>query len=92
MSTSKKSEENSRIEALEKENKSLKEEIKRLQKANQSSDDILQSVKAIHEDLKSRYFRLDELVHNPGLQHIALLIFKNLDAQSLGSCRAVSKG
>ena len=35
--------------------------------------------------------RLDELVKNPGLQHVALNIFKNLDPKSLGNCRLVSK-
>ena len=35
--------------------------------------------------------RLDELVKNPGLQHVALNIFKKLDPKSLGNCRLVSK-
>ena len=46
----------------------------------------------IHGDLRTRYVRLDELVHNPGLEHIALHIFKYLDPKSVGQCRAVSKG
>ena len=35
--------------------------------------------------------RLDELVKNPGLQHVALNIFKKMDPKSLGNCRLVSK-
>ena len=34
---------------------------------------------------------LDDLVCNPGLQHVALQIFKQLDPKSLGFCRSVSK-
>ena len=46
----------------------------------------------IHDDLRPRYVKLDELVTNPGLEHIALHIFKYLDPKSVGQCRAVSKG
>ena len=35
--------------------------------------------------------QLDEIIHNPGLQHIAVEIFKFLDPASLGICRSVSK-
>ena len=46
----------------------------------------------IQDDLRPRYVKLDELVHNPGLEHIALQVFKYLDPKSLAQCRAVSKG
>ena len=34
----------------------------------------------------------NDLVNNPGLQHVVVEIFKNLDPQTLGRCRRVSKG
>ena len=39
-----------------------------------------------------QFVQLDELVHNPGLRHIALQIFSELDPQSHVNCRLVSKG
>ena len=42
--------------------------------------------------LDTSYVRLDELVQNRGLQHVALSIFKYLDLPSLANCRLVSKG
>ena len=41
---------------------------------------------------KPQFFRLDELVHNSGLKHIALQIFSELDPKSHVNCRMVSKG
>ena len=35
--------------------------------------------------------QLDEIIHNPGLQNIAVEIFRFLDPVSLGNCRSVSK-
>ena len=80
-----------RIEALEKEVQELRNENKRLKSEHQSSD-IIQTIAEIHGHLKSRFVRMDDLVHNFGLQHIATKIFKNLDIKTLGNCRAVSKG
>ena len=80
-----------RIEALEKEVQELRNENKRLKSEHQSSD-IIQTIAEIHGHLKSRFVRMDDLVHNSGLQHIATKIFKNLDIKTLGNCRAVSKG
>jgi len=37
------------------------------------------------------FVRLNELVHNSGLKHIALQIFNELDPKSHGNCRLVSK-
>ena len=70
------------IEELLAENKRLKEE---------NFCDIKQTIKELHGALKSRYVRLDELVNNPGLKHVAWYIFKKLDPKSLGHCRLVSK-
>lgn len=70
------------IEELLAENKRLKQE---------NYQDIKQTIKELHGALKSRYVRLDELVDNPGLRHVAWYIFKKLDPKSLGNCRLVSK-
>ena len=35
--------------------------------------------------------QMNELIQNPGLQHLALHIFKTLDFKTLVTCRAVSK-
>ena len=72
------------ISALQKENEDLKNENKRLKKEN---TDIVKFLKET-----TSYVKLDELIHNPGLEHIAAQIFKYLDPKSLGQCRAVSKG
>ena len=69
----------------------MKNENQRLKRDNQSTD-IIKCMEQIQDDLRTRYVRLDELVHNPGLEHIALHIFKYLDPKSVGQCRAVSKG
>ena len=76
---------------LQKEVEDLKNEIKRLKKEKQSTD-IIKCMEQIQDDLRPRYVRLDELIHNPGLEHIATHIFKYLDPKSLGQCRAVSTG
>ena len=52
---------------------------------------IVQDIKKVHEALKPRYFRMDELVHNKGLQHIPEQIFALLDFETVGQCRLVSK-
>ena len=72
------------ISALQKENEDLKNENKRLKKEN---TDIVKLLKET-----TSYVKLDELIHNRGLEHIASHIFKYLDPKSLGQCRAVSKG
>ena len=69
------------IEELLAENKRLKEE---------NFCDIKQTIKELHGALKSRYVRLDELVNNPGLKHVAWYIFKKLDPKSLGHCQLLS--
>ena len=69
------------------ENRQLKEEIKRLKQDNQ----CYEAQKAMEQIQEPRFVRLDELVRNPGLQHIALKIFRNLGMRSLENCRMVSK-
>ena len=69
------------IEELHEEKMQLEQDSKRLKQNHE-----------FYQFRKSRYIRLDELVCNPGLEHVALQIFKNLDRKSLGSCRCVSKG
>ena len=66
-------------------------ENKRLKQENQCFE-IRQSMQKLHEALKPRYVRLDELVNNNGLKHVALHIFKKLCPKDLGNCRLVSKG
>ena len=72
------------ISDLQKEVENLKNENKKLKKEN---TDIVKCMEAL-----TSYVKLDDLVHNPGLEHIAAQIFKYLDPKSLGQCRAVSKG
>ena len=76
---------------LQKEVEDLKNEIKRLRKEKQSTD-IIKCMEQIQDDLRPRYVRLDELIRNPGREHVARHIFKHLDPKSLGQCRAVSTG
>ena len=71
-------------------NEELLAEVKRLKQENQYFE-IRQSMKKLHEALKPRYVRLDELVNNNGLKHVALQIFKKLSPEDLGNCRLVSK-
>ena len=66
-------------------------ENKRLKQENQCFE-IRQSMQKLHEALKPRFVRLDELVNNNGLKHVALHIFKKLSPKDLGNCRLVSKG
>ena len=58
-------------------------------------EEVYSEKKRLEQDNKrpkqDNEFRLDEFVFNPGLQHVALQIFKQLDPKSLGSCRSVSK-
>ena len=79
------------IEALEEEVGQSKEGNKRLRSDNQSTD-IIKCMKDIQNDLRTRFVRLDELVHNPGLGHIARHIFNFFDIKTLGKCRQVSRG
>ena len=67
------------------------EEIKRLRRHDQCYQ-IIKAIENVHQALKPRYVRLDELVHNRGLQHLARHIFHYLDFKSLAQCRIVSKG
>ena len=76
---------------LKRHNEELLAEVKRLKQDNQCFE-IRQSMQKLHEALKPRYVRLDELVNNTGLKHVALLIFKKLSPEDLGNCRLVSKG
>ena len=76
---------------LKRQNEELLAEVKRLKQDNQCFE-IRQSMQKLHEALKPRYVRLDELVNNTGLKHVALLIFKKLSPEDLGNCRLVSKG
>ena len=48
-------------------------------------------MKALQIALKPRYVRMDELVCNRGLDHLALKIFRHLDRSDLVSCLQVSK-
>ena len=75
------------IEELHEEKMQLEQDSKRLKQDNKLYQ--VQNQKSME---KQEYIRLDELVCNPGLEHVALQIFKNLDRKSLGSCRSVSKG
>ena len=70
-------------QALKAQNTHLKQQLK--------SQDIMTSINKVHEALKSRYFQMDQLVCNPGLEHLALMIFSYVDVKSLAQCRAVSK-
>ena len=88
------------IEELRTENKRLKEEnqeverlraeIARLKQDNQCNE-VKEAMHKLQVALKPRIFRMDDLVGNPGLKHIALQIFKGLDLKSHGNCRLVSK-
>ena len=80
---------NEQIEHLVAENKRLEEENEKLKVDNCS--EVKQAMENLHVALKPRYVRLDELVLNPGLQHVAIYIFKKLDPKSLANCRLVSK-
>ena len=52
---------------------------------------VKEAMEKLQVALKPRYVRLDDLVHNPGLEHIALQIFKLLDIKSHTTCRLVSQ-
>ena len=66
------------------------EETKRLKIYDQCYQ-IIKAMEYLHKALKPRYVRLDDLVLNRGLQHLARYIFKHLNYQSLANCRLVSK-
>ena len=53
--------------------------------------DIIKGIDKVHEALKPRYFRMDELVRNPGLNHLPKQIIFLLDFKTIGRCRLVSK-
>ena len=72
------------------ENQALKAQNAYL-KNQMESEEIVTAITKVHEALKSCYFRMDELVCNPGLDHLALQILAYLDAKSLANCRVVSK-
>ena len=65
-------------------NEELSEESKRQMEEIQPHE--------VEQTSKPQFFRLDELVHNSGLKHIALQIFSELDPKSHVNCRMVSKG
>ena len=87
-------------EELRAENKRLKEEVQdverlraeivRLKQDNQCNE-VKEAMHKLQVALKPRIFRMDDLVGNPGLKHIALQIFKGLDLKSHSNCRLVSK-
>ena len=61
-----------------------------------SSEDYQVEIKKIRkenncETAEKKFCDVDQLVHNPGLQHLALYIFKLLDFTTLTTCRAISK-
>ena len=72
-----------RIKLLEIENRQLKNE-------SQASD-IQTAMFKLQLALKPRFVRLDDLVCNSGLVHVAYKIFGYLDLKSLRNCRLVSK-
>ena len=72
-----------RIKLLEIENKLLKND-------SQASD-IQTAMLKLQLSLKPRFVRLDNLVCNSGLVHVAYKIFGYLDLKSLRNCRLVSK-
>ena len=78
------------LKAILVENQTLKAQNAYL-KNQMESQEIIFSITKVHEALKSRYFRMNELVCNPGLDHLALQILGFLDAKSLANCRVVSK-
>ena len=53
--------------------------------------DIIKGIDKVHEALKPRYFRMDELVRNEGLSHLAEQVIFLLDFKTIGQCRLVSK-
>ena len=67
------------------------EESKRQKRHHDQCFQIFKAVENLHKALKPRYVRLDELIQNRGLQHLARTIFWYLDYSSLASCRLVSK-
>ena len=79
---------------LKRQNEELLAENKRLKQENHENQcfEIRKSMQKLHEALKPRYVRLDELVKNSGLKHVALNIFKKLSPEDLGNCRLVCKG
>ena len=62
-----------------------------------TSDDFHVEIKRIRKEdniqttQKLEFCDVDELVHNPGLQHVALYIFNLMDLFTLKTCRAISK-
>ena len=62
-----------------------------------ASDDFHVEIKRIRKEdnietiQKLEFCDVDELVHNPGLQHVALYIFNLMDFYTLKTCRAISK-
>ena len=70
------------------------EELKRkvnLSRHENQSFEIMDSMNDLQAALKSRYVRMDELVCNPGLEHLAEEIFSYLEPNDLMNCCLVSK-
>ena len=74
-----------RIKLLEIENKQLKND------SHSQASDIQTAMLKLQLSLKPRFVRLDDLVCNSGLVHVAYKIFGYLDLKSLRNCRLVSK-
>ena len=76
---------------LKRQNEELLAENKRLKQENHENQcfEIRKSMQKLHEALKPRYVRLDELVKNSGLKHVALNIFKKF--VTVRHCSAVAR-
>ena len=85
------------IIALEDQIKTLEDRIKLLEiengqlKNDSQASDIQTAMFKLQLSLKPRFVRLDDLVCNSGLVHVAYKIFGYLDLKSLRNCRLVSK-
>ena len=79
--------------SLKRENNSLKRRIEELENEVKRLREKNENYEIEIKRMKGEVFRMDILVANPdpGLQNIAMCIFRNLDRKSLGNCRAVSK-
>ena len=64
--------------------------MRRVSKRAMENEQINPEMKKIKEE-NQHSVQLDEIIHNPGLQKIAVEIFQFLDPVSLGKCRLVSK-
>ena len=51
----------------------------------------IESINSLQNALKLRYFRMNELICNPGQEHLAHEIFSYLNPEDLINCSMVSK-